>query len=92
MKQLEFPKTNLTPALPIETIRAGLLQLGISDRDIRALLTHTEFSNTPFRSHQLCFFQEYARDVLYRTIGTQQLVVLFQMNPTTVRRNLLQGP
>jgi hypothetical protein len=57
MEQREFPKTNLTPALPIETIRTGLLQLGISDRDIHAMLTHIEFSNIPFRSHQLCFFK-----------------------------------
>jgi hypothetical protein len=92
MEQREFPKINLTPDLPIETIRAGLLQLGISDRDIRALLTHTEFSNIPFRSHQLCFFQEYARDVLHRIIATQQLAVLFQMNLTIVQRNLLQQP
>jgi hypothetical protein len=89
MEERELPKTNLTPALPIETIRVGLLQLGIDARDIRALLTHTEFSDIPFRSHQLCFFQQYARDVLHRTLGKQQLAVPFQMNPTTVRRTLL---
>jgi hypothetical protein len=40
----------------------------------------------------LYFGQEYARDVIHRNIGTQQLAVLFQMNPITVQRNLLQGP
>ena len=92
MEQRELPKTNLTPALPIEVIRAGLLQLGIDTRDIRAVLTHTEFSDIPFRSHQLCFIQRYASDVLHRTLSTQQLAVLFQMNPSTVRRTLLRGP
>jgi hypothetical protein len=53
---------------------------------------HTESSDIRFRSHQLCVFHEYARDVLHHILGTQQFAVLFQMNPPTVRRTLLRGP
>jgi hypothetical protein len=41
MEQCELPKTNHTPALPTEAIRAVLVRLGIGDRDIRGLLMHT---------------------------------------------------
>jgi hypothetical protein len=93
MEESEMPKTNLAPApaLPAEEIRAGLAQLGIDERDLGVLFHRTEFSTLADRSHQLCFLEKYAHDVLHRTFSLSKLAVLFHMNVRTLRRNLLHG-
>jgi hypothetical protein len=92
MEESEISKTNLAPALPAEGIRAGLAQLGVDERDLRVLFRCPAFSTLAYRSHQLCFLEKYAHDVLHRTFGLQKLAVLFHMNVRTVRHNLLRGP
>jgi hypothetical protein len=56
------------------------------------LFHRMEFSTLACRSHQLCFLEKYAHDVLHRTFGLQKLAVLLHMNMRIVRRNLPQGP
>jgi hypothetical protein len=52
MEEGEFPKTSLTPTLPAEAVAQVLRDVGFCERDIRALLEHTEFTEIPFRSHE----------------------------------------
>jgi hypothetical protein len=59
MQDGEFPKTNLAPALVADTVHRNLLALGFSEREIRGLFQHTESLQLPYRSHQLCFFENY---------------------------------
>jgi hypothetical protein len=92
MENPDFPKTNLVPALPVSTIYQKLLALGFSQRDVTALSHHTEFPTIPFRSHQLLFFHDYARDVLNHPIDTKDLAVVFEFNERTARKILSRGP
>jgi hypothetical protein len=92
MEETTLPKTNLAPALPIETIQQGLADRSFAPRDIRALAHETEFCATPFKSHQLCFLHDWARNFTNHPIEIKDLAMLFQMNVRTVRCNLLHGP
>jgi hypothetical protein len=92
MQEGHFPTSNLSPALPAEALRSRLLALDFSRRDISALFRQTEFLQIPYRSHQLCFLHDYARDVLDHPLRTADLAVLFEFNERTVRKNLARGP
>jgi hypothetical protein len=87
-----LPKTNLAPALSIETIQQGLADLSFAPRDIRALAHETEFCAMPFRSHQLYFLHDWACNLANHPIDIKDLATLFQVNVRTTRRNLLHGP
>jgi hypothetical protein len=63
MEDVVLPTTNLAPALSIESLEQGFFELGFSERDGRSLFEHTEFPTIPFRSHQLYFLRDYAREV-----------------------------
>jgi hypothetical protein len=91
MQVVVFPKMNLAPALPTVRIEQGLLELGFSVCDIPSLFNHTKFPAIPFTSNQLCYFLEYARDVLNHPSSTKDLATLFETNEHIVRRNLPSG-
>jgi hypothetical protein len=88
MQEVVFPKTNLVRALLTGKIEQSLHEFGFSPRDIPFLFDHTEFPAIPFKSNQLCYFHEYARDVLNHRISTKEFATLFEMNERTARRNL----
>jgi hypothetical protein len=90
MQEVVFPKTNLAPTLPTVRIEQGLLELGFSARDIWSLFDHTAFPAIQFKSNKLCYFHEYARDILNDSISTKDFSTLVEMNERTVRCNLLQ--
>jgi hypothetical protein len=75
-EEVVLPKTNLTPALPIESLEQGLLELGFSERDMRSLFQHTEFPMIPFRSHQPCFLHDYAPEVIKHPVSARELAKL----------------
>jgi hypothetical protein len=92
MQDGEFPKTNLAPAPVADTVHRNLLALGFSEREIRGIFQPTEFLQLPYKSHQLCFFKNYTREVLSHPVAPQQLATLFELNERRVRKNLLHGP
>jgi hypothetical protein len=63
MEEVVHPKTSLAPALLIEGLEQGLLDLRFSERDVRSLPEHTAFLTIPFRSHQLCLSRDSAPEV-----------------------------
>jgi hypothetical protein len=92
MKSINFPKTNLQPALLIMAIEANLNALQLHTRDIHALLQHTEFSSISFRSHQICFLHEWVQSNLHDPLTTRELADIFKVAERTVRRTLGAGP
>jgi hypothetical protein len=91
MEEVVHAKTNLAPALPIESLEQGLLELGFSERGVRSLFEHTEFPTIPFRSHQLSFLRDYARDVTNHPVSARDLARLFKINERTVYLTLQRG-
>jgi hypothetical protein len=92
MQEGDFPRTNRTPALAADTIHQNLIPLGFSAREIGQLFQLTEFFQIPYRSHQLCFFQQCDKESLDYRIQMKELAMCFQMNERTVRKNLQQSP
>ena len=68
-----------------------LLSIGLSQRDIRYLFASTEFLSLPCLNHQLIFFDNFYRKLFNRPCTTNQLSLVFDMNPRSVRRNLKNG-
>jgi hypothetical protein len=92
MEQSDFPESNLALALPAPSVNRDLLALGFPRRDIAALFEQTEFLQIPYKSHQVCFLRDYARDILGHALGTKELAALFERNERTVRKTLARGP
>jgi hypothetical protein len=74
------------------TICTNLAALGYSERDIRALTHDTEFAAIRYRSHQICFFADFADQMLHRAVSVRELATLFNANRRTVQKNLTRGP
>jgi hypothetical protein len=55
MIQEDSSMTLSAPPVPLTTIEYNLSALGIPDREIRGLLSPSEFPSLQFRSHQICF-------------------------------------
>jgi hypothetical protein len=83
---------NLIPALPAEAIIQGLRDVGFCERNIRALLEQTEFTEISFPLHRLCFLRDWARDVLDQCLSSKKLSIAVQINERTGRKNLRRGP
>jgi hypothetical protein len=87
MQDVDFPKTNGAPALMADRIHRNLLVLGFSDPEILGLFQHTEFLQILYKSHQLCFFGNDAKEFLNHRLGTKDLATLFELNERSVRKN-----
>jgi hypothetical protein len=74
---MAFPKTNLAPALPIESMEQRIFGLGFTPRDVSFLFEHTKFPGIPFKSNSFCHFEKYATEVLHYPITTKDLSILF---------------
>jgi hypothetical protein len=84
--------THLSPALPVMEIAPWLEACKFSHCDIRALLHESDFIWQIYRNHQLFFLEAWCIKVLGHHFSTSQLVFVFNMNETTVRRSLKNGP
>jgi hypothetical protein len=90
MEEIVLSKTNLAPALPIESLEQGFLQLGFSEGEGGSLFEHTEFATIAFQSHQLCLLRDYAGEGIKHPVSARNLATLFNMNERTVYRTLRQ--
>jgi hypothetical protein len=83
--------THLSPGLPVTEIASRLEACEFSQRDIRALLHESGFTDQIYRSHQLCFIDAWCMKVLGHHFCTSKFAFIFNMNETTVRRSLKNG-
>jgi hypothetical protein len=74
------------------TICTNLAALGYSERDIRALTHDSEFAAIRDRSHQICFFVDFADRMPHRAVSVSELATLINANRRTVQKNLTRGP
>jgi hypothetical protein len=54
MTEDDLPMIRLAPPLPLTVIESRLPDLGISEREIRGLLSHSDFPSLSLRAHQIC--------------------------------------
>jgi hypothetical protein len=80
------------PPVPLTTIEYNLSALGIPDREIRGLLSHSEFPLLQFRSHQICFLHDYPCNRLNRPLNTTELSTVFEVRTAVIRRILRKRP
>jgi hypothetical protein len=86
-----FPAVKFFPTLPMEQIRGNLRKLHIRECDIRVFLGDTDFSSLPYKSHQVCFVQQYFCETVGSEITMNDLAMVFELNVKTVRKYLLRG-
>jgi hypothetical protein len=84
--------THLSPGLPVTEITSRLEVCEFSQRDIRALLHESGFTDQIYRNHQLCFLDAWCMKIFGHQLCTSQLAFVFNMNEITVRRSLKNGP
>jgi hypothetical protein len=86
------PMLSLAPALSIQQVDDNLRKLRVTGRDILALLNDPELSSIVHKSRQVCFTQRYFYQTLHHELTTNQLAVLFELNPRTSPKYRLRGP
>ena len=86
------PKSRLRKASTKEELEENLKKIGMSERDIRYLFEKTDFSNLLYRNHQLHFLNDFYIKNYNKHLTSNQLALVFDMNPRTVRKNLATGP
>jgi hypothetical protein len=92
MEDVAPAKSHLAPAADLALIRRNLAAVDFCPRSIRFLLEHTDFPAQEFRSHQICFLNEWSRETLGRELRISELCTIFDLTERTVRRALLRGP
>jgi hypothetical protein len=83
--------SSLAPVLLMQQVDENLRKLHVNKRDIRALLNDTRFSSIFYKSHEVCFIQQYFCQTLYHKGRKNTLAVLRELNPRTVCKYLLRG-
>jgi hypothetical protein len=91
MEEALSPLSSFSPTLSMEQIRGNLRKLHIRERDIRIFFSDTDFSSLPYKSHQVCFVQQYFCETVDSEITTNDLAMIFELNVRTVRKYLLRG-
>jgi hypothetical protein len=79
-------------ALAADAIHQNLIAPSSSAPEIRHLFQRPDFLQIPYRSHQLCFFQQYTKESPDHPIQPKELAIPFQKDECTVRKDLQQGP
>jgi hypothetical protein len=74
--------------VPLTTIEYNLSALGISDREIRGLLSHSECPSLQFRSHRICFLHDYLCNGLNCPLNTTELSTVFKVTMAVIHRIL----
>jgi hypothetical protein len=73
-------------------IGRNLADVDFRPRSIRFLFEHSDFPAQEFRTHQICFREEWSRETLGCEVRISELCVIFDITERTVRRALLCGP
>jgi hypothetical protein len=84
MIQEDSSMTLSAPPVPLTTIEYNLSAFGIPDREIRELLSHSEFPSLQFRSHQICFLHDYPCNSLNRPLNTTELSTVFEVTTAVI--------
>jgi hypothetical protein len=78
--------------VPLTTIECNLSALGISDCEIRWILSDSEFSSLQFRLHLICFLHDYPCNSLNRPLNTTELSTVFEVTTAVIRRIVRKEP
>jgi hypothetical protein len=92
MSQEDSSMTLSVPPVPLTTIEYNLSALGIPDREIRRLVSHSEFPSLQSRSHQICFLHDYPCNSPNRHLNTTELSTVFEVTMAVIRRVLRKRP
>jgi hypothetical protein len=84
--------SSLAPALLMQELDENLRKVHVNERDIRARLDDVENSSILHQSHQVCFTQHYFCQTVHHELLMNQLPVIFELNPRTVRKYLFRAP
>ena len=85
-------RSRLSQSITKEEVEPKLIRIGMSERDIRYLFTKTNFLTLQCRNHQLHFFNDFYFETYNKRCTTNELALVFDMNPKTVRKNLKNLP
>jgi hypothetical protein len=61
MTEDDSPMSHLAPLLLLTIIESSLSDLDISEREIRGLISHSDFPSPSLRVYQIRFLDDYAR-------------------------------
>ena len=91
MENSNIPRTRLRKSIKYEEFIQNIKKTNIPEREIRYLLRHSNFFDIPCRNHQLHFFVNFFKENYNKTLFSNELAIIFDMNPKTVRKNLREG-
>jgi hypothetical protein len=83
---------HLSPGLPVMEITSRLEACEFSQRDIRAFMHESGFTDQIYRNHQSCFLDAWCMKLLGHQFYTSQLAFIFNINETAIRRSLKNDP
>jgi hypothetical protein len=92
MEGEDIPMPRLSPAMKLGLTEWNLITLGFPPRAIRLLLRRSNFPPFEFRTHQVCFLNEWTRETLNGTMHLSEISTLSDMTGRTVRRAFARGP
>jgi hypothetical protein len=79
------PSTLVVPAIPHEKLLPSLQQYCFNERMVRALQRESGFGQLQYRSHQICFVQNFAQREGNQTLSIMQFSIAFEHQPTCVK-------
>ena len=83
-----FSMAKLQPAMDPKRLYSNMVSNGFSDRDTRQFLRIPEFMQLKYKSHQVCFFHQYFVCELQKSISYSTIGSIFEINKSTVSRNI----
>ena len=89
---MTVPNRGLKPGITENEFINEITKFDISMRNVRLFLRETDFLSIPFISHQVCMFNETSNKFFNKRFTTNQLAMIFNLNPRTIRKYLLNGP
>jgi hypothetical protein len=92
MEEDDSPMPRLSPAVELGILERNLTALDFPLRVIHLLFNHSDFPTLRFRTHQICFFNDWTRETFDRTMHLSELSALFELSQRAVRRALSRGP
>jgi hypothetical protein len=84
-RQIE-PSTSAAPAIPNEKLIPSLQQYCFNKRMVQALQRELGFGQLQYRSHQICFVQNFAQREGNQKLSIMQLSRAFGCQPTRIKQ------
>jgi hypothetical protein len=92
MTEVDSPMICLAPPLPPTVIESRLSVLGISEREIRGLLSHSDFPLLSLRVHQIRFPDDCIRRMPSQPMEIKELSNVFRVTTAVLWKSSQRGP